>query len=176
MIAKFLKVRPKIADPSFIAPSADIIGAVEIGKYSSVWFKVVIRADINRIEIGSYTNVQDGSVLHVDDDEDLRIGNYVTIGHNCVLHACHIADVSLIGMGAIILNGARIGKGAIVAAGSLITEGFNVPAYTLVMGVPGKLIRRLTEDEKKENMYWARKYAKLIPEYKKRYKLEPRYL
>jgi len=172
MIGKFLNIIPKIADSSFIAPSADIIGAVEIGKHSSVWFKVIARADINRIKIGSYTNVQDGSVLHVDDDEGLHIGDYVTVGHNSVLHACHIADASLIGMGAIILSGARIGKGSIVAAGALITEGFNVPAYTLAMGVPGKVVRELTEEEKKENIYWAKKYAKLILEYKKRSKLK----
>jgi len=168
MIGKFLNIVPKIADHSFIAGSADIIGAVEIGKYSSVWFKVVARADINRIKIGSYTNIQDGCVLHVDDDEDLRIGNYVTVGHNCILHACDIGDASLIGMGAIILNGAKIGKGAIVAAGALITKDFEVPAYNLVMGAPGKVIRRLTEDEKKKNIYWAKKYALLIPEYKRR--------
>lgn len=173
MIGKFLKIKPKIADSSFVAPSADIIGAVEIGEYSSLWFKVVARADINRIKIGSYTNVQDGCVLHVDDETGLDIGNYVTIGHNCVLHACYIADAALIGMGAIILNGARIGKGSIVAAGALITKGFNVPAYTLVMGTPGKLVRRLTEEEKKENIYWANKYSKLILEYKKR-KLKPK--
>ncbi len=172
MIGKFLKIAPKIAIPSFIAPTCDIIGAVEIGKNSSVWFRVVIRADINRIKIGSYTNVQDGSVLHVDDDEGIDIGSFVTIGHNCVLHACHIADSALIGMGAIVLNGARIGKGSIVAAGALVTKGFNVPAYTLVMGVPAKVVRRLTEEEKKENIYWAKKYSKLIPEYKKRLKLK----
>lgn len=171
MIGKFLNITPKIADSAFIAPSADIIGAVEIGRYSSVWFKVVARADINRIKIGSYTNLQDGSVLHVDDDKGIHIGDYVTVGHNSILHACHIADAALIGMGAIILSGARIGKGSIIAAGALITEGFNVPAYTLVMGVPGKVTRRLTEKEKKENIYWAKKYSKLIPEYKKRHKL-----
>lgn len=168
MIGKFLNSSPRIAGTSFVADSADIIGEVEIGKYSSVWFKTVIRADINRIKIGSYTNVQDGSILHVDDDLGLYIGNYVTVGHNCLLHACRICDAALIGMGAIVLNGARIGKGALVAAGSLVTEGFNVPAYTMVMGFPAKVVRGLTEKEKKENLYWAKKYAKLIPEYKKR--------
>jgi carbonic anhydrase/acetyltransferase-like protein (isoleucine patch superfamily) len=168
MIGKFMNIKPKLAGSSLIAASADIIGAVEIGKYSSVWFNVVVRADINRIKIGAYTNVQDGSVLHVDDDEDLRIGNYVTIGHNCILHACAIGDACLIGMGSIILNGAKIGKGSIVAAGCLITKDFEVPAYTLVMGAPGKLIRKVSEEEKKKNIYWAKKYAKLISEYKKR--------
>jgi gamma-carbonic anhydrase len=170
MIGKFLDIIPKIAGTSFIAPSADIIGAVEIGKYSSVWFNVVVRADINRIKIGAYTNIQDGCVLHVDDEADVYIGNYVTVGHNAVLHACHIGDGSLIGMGAIILNGARIGKGSIIAAGALITKDQKIPAYTLVMGSPGKIVRTLTKEEKDENIYWAKKYSKLIPEYKKIWK------
>lgn len=168
MIGKFLNTGlAGIAPTSFIAPSADIIGAVEIGKYSSIWYNVVVRADINRITIGDYTNVQDGSVLHVDDDADLRVGDYVTIGHNAVLHGCRVGDGSLVGIGAIILNGAVIGKGSIVAAGALVTKGFKAPDYTLVMGSPGKIIRTLTEEEKKKNIYWAKKYSKLILEYKR---------
>ena len=167
MIGKFLNIAPKIAGTSFIAPSADIIGAVEIGACSSVWFNVVARADINRIRIGAYTNIQDSCMLHVEDGMGVYIGDYVTVGHGAILHACHIGDGSLIGMGAIVLSGARIGKGSIVAAGTLVTKDFKAPAHTLVMGSPGKVVRRVTEGEWRQNIYWAKKYSKLILEYKK---------
>jgi len=167
MIGKFLNIAPKIACTSFIAHSAEIIGAVEIGACSSVWFNAVVRADINRIRIGAYTNIQDGCILHVEDGMGVYVGDYVTVGHSAILHACHVGDGSLIGMGAIVLNGARIGKGSIVAAGSLVTKDFEVPAHTLVMGSPGKIIRRVTEGEGRQNIYWAKKYSKLTLEYKK---------
>ena len=168
MIGKFLSARPKIAKTSFIAPGSRIIGAVEIGEYSSIWFNVVCRADIAKIKLGDYTNVQDGSVLHVADEMDVDIADYVTVGHNAVIHACRIKAGSLIGMGAVILNAADIGQGSRVAAGSLVAEGFNVPANTLAMGIPAKLIRKLTKEEKEENLYWAKKYSNLCQEYKKR--------
>lgn len=165
---EFLKIEPKISKTSFIATNAQVIGAVEVGEYSSIWFNVVARADINRIRIGSYSNVQDGSVIHVDDDLGTYIGDYVTIGHSAVIHACRIGDYSLIGMGAVILNGAIIGKSAKVAAGAVVCEKVKIPDYTLVMGMPAKVIRELTEEEKKENEYWAKKYTKLAQEYKER--------
>ncbi|MDP3789019.1 MAG: gamma carbonic anhydrase family protein [Candidatus Omnitrophota bacterium] len=168
MIGKFLRKTPHIAKTSFIAPSARLIGAVRVGEYASVWFNTVARADINKIEIGAYTNIQDAAILHVEDDRGLYIGEYVTVGHGAILHACHIENCALIGMGAIILNGARIEKGSIVAAGAVVTEDFKAPGYRLIMGVPAKVVRKLTEDEKRENIYWARKYAKLSREYKKR--------
>jgi gamma-carbonic anhydrase len=168
MIGKFLHKAPQIAKTSFVAPSAQLIGAVRVGEYASVWFNAVARGDINRIEIGAYTNIQDSAILHVEDDIGLYIGEYVTVGHGAILHACHIEDCALIGMGAIILNGARIGKGSIVAAGSVVTKDFKAPGYRLIMGVPAKVVRKLTEDEKRENIHWARKYAKLSQEYKKR--------
>mgnify|MGYP001594425059 CR=1 FL=1 len=167
MIGKFLNIAPKITDTSFVAPSADIMGAVEIGAFSSVWFNVVARADINRIRIGAYTNIQDGCVLHVEDGMGVHVGDYVTVGHGAILHACRIGDGSLIGMGAIVLDGASIGKGSIVAAGSLVTKDFKVPVRTLVMGSPGKVVRTVTSAEARQNIYWAKKYSKLILEYKK---------
>jgi len=168
MIGKFLRKAPHIAKTSFIAPSAQLIGAVRLGEYASIWFNAVARADINRIEIGAYTNIQDSVILHVEDNKGLYIGEYVTVGHGAILHACHIEDCALIGMGAIILNGARIGKGSIVAAGSVVTKDFKAPGYQLIMGVPAKAVRKLTEQEKRENIHWAKKYVKLSREYRER--------
>lgn len=168
MIGRFLRKAPRISKTSFIAASAQLIGAVRVGEYASVWFNVVARADINRIEIGAYTNIQDSAILHVEDNRGLCIGKYVTVGHGAILHACYIEDCALIGMGAIILNGARIGKGSIVAAGSVVTRDFKAPGYRLIMGFPAKVVRKLTEHEKKENIYWAKKYVKLSREYRGR--------
>jgi len=165
MIGKFLRNKPDISKTSFVAASAQLIGAVRVGEYASVWFNVVARADINRIEIGAYTNIQDSAVLHVEDNKGLYIGEYVTVGHGAILHACRIEDFVLIGMGVIVLNGACIGKGSIVAAGSVVTGNFKAPDYQLIMGVPAKAVRKLTEREKRENIYWARKYVKLSREY-----------
>src|SRR3989338_9623744 len=168
MIGRFLRAAPHISKTSFIASSAQLIGAVRVGEYASVWFNVVARADINKIEIGAYTNIQDSAVLHVDDDRGLNIGEYVTVGHGAILHACRIEDFALIGMGAIVLNGACIGKGSIVAAGSVATKDFKTPGYQLIMGAPAKAVRQLAEHEKRENIYWAKKYVKLSGEYRER--------
>jgi len=165
MIGRFLRKLPRVAKTSFIAASAQLIGAVRVGEYASVWFNVVARADINGIEIGAYTNIQDSAILHVEDNQGLYIGKYVTVGHGAILHACHIGDGVLIGMGAIILNGARIGKGSIVAAGSVVTEGFKAPSDQLIMGVPARVVRKLTGQENRKNIYWAKKYVKLSREY-----------
>lgn len=168
MIGKFLRNAPRIAKTSFIAPSAQLIGAVIVGEYASVWYNVVARADINKIEIGAYTNIQDAAILHVEDDRGLYIGDHVTVGHGAILHACRIEECVLIGMGAIILNGARIGKGSIVAAGAVVTKDFSAPDYQLIMGVPAKAVRKLTEREKRKNVHWAGKYAGLSREYRER--------
>src|SRR3989338_5068827 len=168
MIAKFLNRKPKIAKTAFVAPGVQLIGSVEIGEHSSIWFNVVARADINKIKIGRYTNIQDGSVLHVADELGVYVGNHVTVGHNAVIHACRIGDCALIGMGAIILNGAKIVKGSIVAAGSVVRENSKIEDYSLVMGVPAKVIRKLSEEEKKGNIYWAKKYSNLAEEYKRK--------
>jgi gamma-carbonic anhydrase len=168
MIGKFLNTTPKIAKEGFIACNAQLIGAVEIGEYSSIWYNVIARADINRIKIGKYTNVQDGSILHVDNTLSVTIGNYVTMGHGVIIHGCNIGDGTLIAMGAIILNAANIGKTSIVAAGSVVTKNFKACDGSLIMGSPAKVIRKLTKAEKEKNIYWAKKYCELAKEYKKR--------
>lgn len=164
----FLNKIPKIAKSCFIAPNASLVAAVEVGEHSSIWHNVVARADINRIKIGSYTNVQDGSILHVDNDLGVIIGNYVTIGHGAIIHGCKIGDGTLIGMGAIILNKADIGRACIVAAGSIVTKNFKACEGSLIKGSPAKIIRNLTKAEKEKNIYWAKKYYSLAKEYKKR--------
>lgn len=141
-------VYPKIASDVFLASGAKIIGDVEIGKSSSVWYNSVIRGDVNYIKIGEFTNIQDLSMLHVTNGKfPLNIGNKVTIGHSVTLHGCTINDLCLIGMGAVILDGALIEKNAMVAAGAVIKEGFVVPSGKLAAGVPAKIIRSLTDEE-----------------------------
>ena len=139
---------PRIHPTAYIDDSAQVIGDVEIGEESSVWMTVVIRGDVNRIRIGRRSNVQDGTVIHVmRDTHPTTIGDDVTIGHAAVIHGCTIEDRCLIGMGAILLNGAHVGRDSIVAAGSLVVEGMRIPAGSLVMGSPARLKRPLTDAE-----------------------------
>jgi carbonic anhydrase/acetyltransferase-like protein (isoleucine patch superfamily) len=151
---------PRVHPTAFIDDSAQVIGDVEIGEESSVWMVVVVRGDVNRIRIGRRTNVQDGAVVHVmKDTHGTAIGDEVTIGHAAVIHGCTIEDRCLIGMGAILLNGARIGSGSIVAAGTLVVEGMQVPARSLVMGSPGKVKRTLSDAEVAGIQVYADRYV-----------------
>ncbi len=150
----------------YVAPSADIIGDVTIGDHSSVWFRVVIRGDVNYIRIGARTNIQDGSVLHVmRGTHPLVLGDAVTVGHNVTLHGCTIESRCLIAMGSVILNGARIGAGSIIAAGSVVTEGTVVPPGSLFLGVPARFQRHLNDEDLKVIERYAQNYV----EYKESY-------
>jgi carbonic anhydrase/acetyltransferase-like protein (isoleucine patch superfamily) len=147
-IFPFKKFVPKIAKNVFLAPGVKIIGNVEIGESSSVWYNTVIRGDVHYIKIGSFTNIQDCSMLHVTGNKfPLNIGNSVTIGHSVNLHGCTIHDLCLVGIGAIILDGAVLEKRSMVSAGSVVTPGFTVPSGKLVAGVPAKIIRDLKKTE-----------------------------
>ena len=139
--------KPKNSGENWVAPNATIIGDVTLEKNSSVWFNAVIRGDNENIHVGEGSNVQDGSVLHTDPGCPLRIGKDVTIGHIVMLHGCTIADNSLIGIGAVILNNAKIGKNCIIGAKALITENKEIPDNSLVVGAPGRVVRKLTDDE-----------------------------
>ncbi|MCF8470124.1 MAG: gamma carbonic anhydrase family protein [Parvibaculum sp.] len=130
----------------WIAPSAEIMGRVELKKNASVWFGAVLRGDNDLITIGENSNVQDGSVLHTDPGSPLTLGRDVTIGHKVMLHGCTIGDGSLIGIGSIILNNTTIGKGCLIGANSLIAEGKTIPDYSMVLGSPGKVVRTLDEE------------------------------
>ena len=137
----------ELAGENYIAQNATVIGAVKIGFQSSVWFNVVIRADNDVIVIGDRSNVQDGSVLHVDEGVPMHVGNNVTIGHKVMLHGCNIGDGSLIGINSVILNHAKIGKNCLIGANTLIAEGKEIPDGSLVVGSPGRIVRQLTPEE-----------------------------
>ncbi|MDD3367897.1 MAG: gamma carbonic anhydrase family protein [Lachnospiraceae bacterium] len=158
--------KPIIDSSCFIAETAVILGDVTIGTDSSVWYHVTIRGDREPIKIGVGTNIQDNAVLHVGAGNDLVLGNYVTVGHGAVVHGCHIGDYTLVGMGAIIMNGAKIGKNCIIGAGSLISEGKEIPDNSLVVGVPGRIIRNLTEEDLRDSMQNARLYIEEAQEAK----------
>ncbi len=148
MLMAYKGVSPRLHEKVFVEESAMVIGDVEIGEQSSVWFNAVIRGDVNYIRIGKRTNVQDNSTLHVTKDIfPLIIGSDVTIGHSVILHGCAVRDRCLIGMGSIILDNADIGDDSIIGAGALVTEGMKVPAGSLVLGVPGKIVRPLRAEE-----------------------------
>lgn len=151
---------PRIHPDAFIAASADIIGDVRIGKDASVWYGAVLRGDINYIEIGERSNIQDGCVCHLENDRPCIVGQDVTVGHRAILHGCTLEDGCLIGMGATILNGAVIKKGAIVGANTLVKENTIVEANTMVVGVPSRLVKTMTGTYE-ENIKWALKYVML---------------
>jgi carbonic anhydrase/acetyltransferase-like protein (isoleucine patch superfamily) len=136
---------PEIAADAWIAPDANVIGNVVIKSAASIWFCSTIRGDNEKITVGAGSNVQENCVLHTDIGFPLSIGAGCTIGHKVMLHGCQIGDNSLIGMGATILNGARIGKNCLIGAGALITEGKEIPDGSLVMGMPGKVVRALDD-------------------------------
>lgn len=143
----------------FIAPGCHIIGSVELGENSSVWFNAVVRGDCDKIVIGANSNIQDGSVLHTDENVPLVIGAGVTVGHKVMLHGCEIGDYSLIGINAVVLNGAKIGKYCIIGANSLVTENMQIPDGSLVMGSPAKVIKPIGEQHKELLEGSAKHYA-----------------
>lgn len=158
---------PKVHGSVFVAKGARIIGDVEIDEDSSVWFNVVVRGDVHYIRIGKRTNIQDNSVLHVNHDRfPCVIGSDVTIGHQAIVHACTVGDFCLIGMGAIILDNARIGNQCLIAASSLVLENFQVPDGMLVAGVPARIKRPLTPDEKEKIRQSAVNYVDYAKAYK----------
>lgn len=160
MILSFNGFTPKIHETVFIAGNATVIGDVTIGERSSVWFNTVVRGDIHRISIGSRTNIQDNSVIHVTRNRfPATIGDDVTAGHRVILHGCEIRDRCLIGMGSIIMDGTVIEEDVIIGAGSLVTEGMKIPAGTLCFGSPAKVRRNLTPEEKEFIKFSAEHYV-----------------
>ncbi|MDH4070182.1 MAG: gamma carbonic anhydrase family protein [Ignavibacteria bacterium] len=139
---------PRVPETVFVADGAYVIGDVDLGEESSVWFQAVLRGDINTITIGPRSNIQDGCVFHVTDSDSVAVGSDVTIGHRAIIHGSRIGDESLIGMGAVVLDGASIGKSSLVAAGAVVLQGMEVPDGVLAAGVPARIIRGLTEAEK----------------------------
>jgi carbonic anhydrase/acetyltransferase-like protein (isoleucine patch superfamily) len=167
-MARHFHAKPRIHETAFVAPGADVIGDVTLEEESSVWFQCVLRGDINRIVIGPRSNVQDGSVVHLADDYGAFVGELVTVGHKAILHACTIGDEVLVGMGAIILDGAEIGARSIIGAGALITGGKKIPPGSLVLGSPAKVVRTLSLEEQAGIKVWAEKYVALSRAYRER--------
>jgi gamma-carbonic anhydrase len=155
----YLRKTPTIGSGVYIARTAVVLGDVTLGEGSSVWYNAVLRGDINRIDVGHHTNIQDNAVLHLADDWPCILGNYVTVGHSAIVHACAVGDECLIGMGAVILDGAEIGEQSLIGAKALVTQGTKIPPGSLVMGAPGKVIRALTPEERASLKGWAQKYV-----------------
>ena len=171
--ARFLFVQPQIDPTAYVAPQGVVIGDVRLAAHSSVWPTAVLRGDINFIEIGEGSNIQDGSIVHVADDLPARVGKLVTVGHRAILHACTVEDECLIGMGATILDGAVIGKGSIVGAHALVTKEMRIPPGSLVMGTPAKVVRPLHPDEIADIRHWADHYIALSPLHKMHFEKPP---
>lgn len=148
MILSLAGRTPRIASSAFVAESADVIGDVEVGENTSIWFQSVLRGDIQPIRIGANSNLQDGTIVHGMVGLPVVVGDWVTVGHRAVLHACTIESHCLIGMGAVILNNVRVGEGSIVAAGALVLENTVIPPRSLYLGVPAAFQRQLTDADR----------------------------
>ncbi|MBM50778.1 MAG: gamma carbonic anhydrase family protein [Roseibacillus sp.] len=159
MIEPFEGHWPQIEESVFVAASADLIGRVTIGEESSVWYNSTLRGDINEIVVGPRSNIQDGAVLHVESNRGCYIGELATVGHGAIVHACHVGDEVLVGMGATVLDGAIIGERSIIGANTLVTMNTEIPPGSLVLGSPGKVVRSLSEDEQAGVKVWAEKYV-----------------
>lgn len=161
----FLLRQPTIAEGVYLAPTADVLGDVTLGENASVWHQAVLRGDINRIVVGPGSNIQDGAVVHVADEYPALIGSLVTVGHKAIVHACTIDDEVLIGMGAIILDGAEIGARSIIGAGAVVTGHTKIPPGSLVVGTPAKVRRTLSLEEQAAVKTWAEKYVAVSRHY-----------
>lgn len=156
---------PQVDSSAFIAPNAVLVGNVRIGARASVWFNSILRGDINYIEVGADTNIQDGCILHVTHEDPVLVGEEVTVGHGVILHGATVEPRCLIAMGAIVLDGAKIESGSLVAAGALIPPGMHVPKNSLVMGVPGRVVKELTDQERTRLRLNWQVYVKYAADY-----------
>ncbi len=167
MIRAYRGTVPRIAASAYIDHSAQVIGDVVVGERSSVWPNVTIRGDTNSIRIGEETSIQDNSCLHCDPGPfQLEIGSRVTVGHQAMLHGCKVEDECLIGIGAIVLNGAKIGRGSVIAAGAVVPEGAEIPEGSLAMGIPAKVKRPVTEEERERFRLNAQHYVEAARTYR----------
>ena len=163
----FKHKNPRLHPSVFVAPGAHVIGDVTVGKDSSIWFAAVLRGDIHSIRVGKNTNIQDGCVLHVDRDRSCVLKDGIVMGHQSTAHACTVENGVLIGIGARILSGARIGAFSLIGAGAVVLENAIIPPFSLVLGIPGKVVRKLTPKEAATQIPWAKRYAALAKEYRK---------
>jgi carbonic anhydrase/acetyltransferase-like protein (isoleucine patch superfamily) len=161
LVLPFDGVRPDVDAKAWIAPTAVLVGGVHLGEEASVWYSAVLRGDRDSIAVGAGSNIQDGCVLHTDPGFPVRVGSGVSVGHRAVVHGCTVGDDVLVGMGAVVLNGARVGSGTLIAAGAVVLEGADIPPGSLVAGVPGKVRRGLTDDERAAILTNAATYREL---------------
>jgi len=162
MIKKLKGIKPKVHEDAFVADTAMVIGDVNIGEGTSIWYGAVLRGDIENITIGKFSNIQDNATVHTETDIPTKVGDYTVVGHNAIVHGCTIGDNCLIGMGAIILNNAVIGDNCIIGAGALVPEGKVIPPNSLVLGVPGKIVRQVTVEEIEAIRQNALRYNRLF--------------
>jgi gamma-carbonic anhydrase len=155
----FLRAKPKLGTGVYLAKTAVVLGDVRIGDFSSVWYNATVRGDINYIEIGHHSNIQDNAVLHLADEFPCIIGNYVTVGHSAIVHACTVGNEVLVGMGATILDGAEVGDQCVVGANALVTQNTKIPAGSMVLGSPARIVRKLEPAERAKLKWWADKYV-----------------
>lgn len=171
-LALHLSKTPSIDPTAYVAAQATVIGDVTLKAYSSVWPGTVLRGDIHSIVIGEGSNVQDGSVVHLADDYGVVVGDYVTIGHLAMVHACDIGDECLIGMHSTVLDGAQIGPRCVVGAGAVVTKNFVAPEGSVIMGVPGKIVKTMTAEEQATLRPWAEKYVVTAKAHKEKFQPE----
>jgi carbonic anhydrase/acetyltransferase-like protein (isoleucine patch superfamily) len=156
---RFLRQKPTLGQGVYIAEGAVVVGDVTLGDHSSVWYNAVLRGDINRIVVGHHTNIQDNAVLHLEEDLPCVVGNYVTVGHLAIVHACSVGDETLVGMGATILDGAKIGSQCLIGAKALVTKNTHIPDGSLVLGAPAEIVRPLRREERSALKGSAERYA-----------------
>lgn len=161
----FLGTRPSVGEGAWVAPSATVVGDVRLGRRSSVFYNCVLRADINYIEVGDESNIQDGTVVHLSRHLPTRIGRRVTVGHGAIVHACTVEDNVLVGMGAIVMDGATVGRDSIVAAGALVPAGKTFPPRSLLVGSPARRVRELTQEEVDNVDDHAERYLRVAHEH-----------
>jgi carbonic anhydrase/acetyltransferase-like protein (isoleucine patch superfamily) len=156
---KFLRKKPALGKDVYLAKTAVVLGDVTLGDHASVWYGAVLRGDINRIVVGECSNIQDNAVLHLADEWPCILGKWVTVGHSAIVHACTVGDECLVGMGAVVLDGAEIGAQSIIGAKAVVTQGMKVPPGSLVLGTPAKVVRALSPEERSHLKWWAQKYV-----------------
>lgn len=164
-VARNIRAAPRIAPDAYLASDATVVANVDVGPEASVWHQAVLRGDVAPIVVGAQSNVQDGAVVHVADDLPAILGKLVTVGHKAIVHACTVEDEVLVGMGAIILDGARVGTRSIIGANATVKQGMDIPPGSLVLGTPAKIVRMLSAEEQDEIKMWALRYVRLSREY-----------
>lgn len=156
---RYLRTPPRLGHGVYVARGATVVGDVTLGDRASVWYGAVLRGDIQRIEVGEGSNIQDNAVVHLADEHPAIIGRHVTVGHAAIVHACTIGDECLIGMGAVVLDGAEIGEQCLIGARALVTQRMKVPPGSMVLGAPARVVRALTAEEREGLKHWAAKYV-----------------